>query len=58
MLTVFLVKISSKEKSNYKFFYLGYQTKIIEVDLRKSKEINIALEPSLTLQEICYFKNR
>ncbi|MFK8008513.1 MAG: carboxypeptidase-like regulatory domain-containing protein [Saprospiraceae bacterium] len=32
--------------------YLGYQTKIVEVDLRKSKQINIALEPSLTLEEI------
>lgn len=32
--------------------YLGYRTKIIEVDLRKSKQINIALEPSLTLEEI------
>jgi len=32
--------------------YLGYQTKVVEVDLKKSKEINIALEPSLTLAEI------
>lgn len=32
--------------------YLGYQTKIVEVDLRTSKQINIALEPSLTLEEI------
>lgn len=32
--------------------YLGYQTKIIELDLSSPKQINIALEPSLTLEEI------
>lgn len=32
--------------------YLGYQTKVIEVNLDKPQQLNIALEPSLTLKEI------
>ena len=32
--------------------YLGYQTKIVEINLKKAKQINFSLEPSLTLQEI------
>ena len=37
--------------------YLGYQTKIIEIDIKESKQLDIALNPSLTLEEITVNSN-